>query len=122
LDDLLTILFLLQHKQQVFLSSCPPDSIQSAPRSPAPEDYETQPAYADHVRPQNGLDDCLPGHSALIAQHIGQLGYSSASARFLHPLDVPARTLDEIIPLPPVGPNHANLLAMAETNASFAVG
>jgi len=29
--------------------------------------------------------------------------------RLLHPLDVPAGTLYQIIPLPPVGPHHANL-------------
>src|SRR5213595_1776035 len=31
------------------VASCLPDSAQSAPRSPAPDNHETQPAYGDRV-------------------------------------------------------------------------
>ena len=41
---------------------------------------------------QNGLDDCLSGRSAHIAQHIGQLDIHLRQ-RLLHPLNMPARTL-----------------------------
>src|SRR5436853_425997 len=48
---------------------------------------------------QNGLDDGLSGCSADIGQHIGQLQIHLRQ-RLLHPLDVPAGTLYQIIPLP----------------------
>jgi hypothetical protein len=47
LARLVTILFLLQHKQQIFL----PVVLQTAPNLllASPDDHETAPAYADRV-------------------------------------------------------------------------
>ena len=70
---------------------------------------------------QNGLDDRLSGQSAHIAQHIGQLNVHLAH-RLLHPLDVPAGTLHQIIPLPPVGSHHTNLLRWPKRISQQPVG
>jgi len=69
------------------LASCPPDTAGFVLRSPSPEDPTTQPVYGDRVRPLDGFEDGLSGHSADIAQYIGQLDIRLRQ-RLLYPLDV----------------------------------
>src|SRR6516225_872568 len=113
LAELIAILLLLQQKQQIWL----PIALQTLrnlfltgldPRIP-----KLSQLMRIALAYQNGLDDGLSGRSAHIAQHIGQLDIHLRQ-RLLHPLNMPARTLHEVIALPPVGSHRADLLRWPE--------
>src|SRR5439155_15719721 len=73
LAEFVTILFLLQHKQQIFLPAAlqTPCNLLLTRLHPkiTKRSQLTRIAFAC----QNGLDDRLPGHSADVAQHVRQL-------------------------------------------------
>ena len=62
---------------------------------------------------QNCLNNRLSCHSAHVTEHIGQLEIHLRQ-RLLYALDVPSGCPHEIIALPPVGPQGANLQRRAE--------
>jgi hypothetical protein len=62
---------------------------------------------------QNRLQDGLPGHPADVADHVGQLDIHPRQ-RLLHALNVATGTPHQILALPPVRPQDANLLRRAK--------
>src|SRR5215831_199461 len=121
LAKFVAILFLSEHKQQVFL----PVPLQAARDlfCPRLDPYITQRCQGLWVTlaSQNGLDDGLPRHPAQIADHVGQL-HVHLRQHLLHTLDVPPRALHQVVPLPPVSPQPANLLRRSERVAQQTIG
>jgi len=78
LAELIAILLLLEHKQQIWL----PVTLQTLRNLFLTGSHARIPKLSQLMRIpfpcENGLDDRLSCHSAQIAQHIGQLDVSSA--------------------------------------------
>src|SRR5882724_478833 len=113
LAKFVTILFLLQHEQQIFL----PITFETSCNLLLTGLHTRIPKCSQLMRislaGQNRVDDCLSRHSANVRQHVGQLEIHLRQ-RLLDPVNMSARTLYQIIALPPVGPHGANLLRRAE--------
>src|SRR6516225_691507 len=113
LAKFVAILLLLEHKQQVFL----PVPLQAAGdlffARLDPYIAQRRQGLWVTLASQNGLDDGLSRRPAQVADHVGQL-HVHLRQHFLHALDVPPRALHQVVALPPVSPQLANLLRWSE--------
>src|SRR6516162_1513715 len=121
LAKFVAILLLLEHKQQVFL----PVPLQAAGdlffARLDPYIAQRRQGLWVTLASQNGLDDGLSRRPAQVADHVGQL-HVHLRQHFLHTLDVPPRALHQVVALPPVSPQLANLLRRSERVAQQTIG
>jgi hypothetical protein len=113
LTEFVALLFLLQDKEQILLPvplQTARDFLFTGPHSPIPQRRQFPPLP---LSCQNRLHNRLPRYPAQIADHIRQLQVHLRQ-RLVHPLNVPRCSSDQIVPLPPVRPHHADFLRRPE--------
>src|SRR5262249_11742590 len=112
LAKLVSRLFLPQHKQLILLPiALRLRDLLLAGLNPAIPIRRQFPGIPFSI--QNRFQDGLTGHPADVADHVGQLDIHLRQ-RLLHPLNMANCTAHQILALPPVRPQGANLLRRAK--------
>ena len=109
LTELVAFLFLLEQKQQILL----PVAFQAACDLLLTRLYvviaQRRQLIGISLSLQDGVNNGLSALPGYIASYVGQLDVHLCQ-RLLHPLDMSARTPQQVLTLPPIGPHGTNLL------------